>query len=345
MENADPPKLLPGAEQIMQVCAVHDGIVLSTSLGRVVYLRSNSGAVRWQTQLIDHPLNRLLACDDFTVLQITYANHNVALATLDNYDGQMLSLRKSVPNVTPFLPINVALSDDGLLVWTLRDRIMACDLYEPGDAAMDSTGGSTKPLNPIYRDMRSPDQLRVVQNNVLAMCSNSDGVHLIIHPLSELEATLNHESHAPKALPLSTEAQKGSAFIRLGGAWVYCVGPKWLQAYHLANASENAWTGKLSQDLTPDIHDAFVGKDYLVLLDEPGSGLKGPAKSIVPLHLLQMFSRQHVVSDSTHESGQLMIVPRIADPSGILQWQAVDGGFYYRSGDNKLHFLRGARVD
>ena len=28
--------------------------------------------------------------------------------------------------------------------------------------------------------------------------------------------------------------------------------------------------------------------------------------------------------------------------AGIDQWQAVEGGFYYRSGDGQAHFLRGA---
>jgi hypothetical protein len=37
------------------------------------------------------------------------------------------------------------------------------------------------------------------------------------------------------------------------------------------------------------------------------------------------------------------MVHDIAEPAGITQWQAVDGGVYYVSGDHKLHFLRGSR--
>jgi len=35
-------------------------------------------------------------------------------------------------------------------------------------------------------------------------------------------------------------------------------------------------------------------------------------------------------------------VPTIATP-GIVQWLPTEGGFYYRTSDRKLHFLRGAK--
>ena len=44
------------------------------------------------------------------------------------------------------------------------------------------------------------------------------------------------------------------------------------------------------------------------------------------------------------QSGRLDFKVDLTDSAGITgAWQAVDGGFYFLTGDQKLHILRGAR--
>jgi hypothetical protein len=86
--------------------------------------------------------------------------------------------------------------------------------------------------------------------------------------------------------------------------------------------------------------EAFFGKKHVVLL-----GQVTPANVPMPgaaRHWLTGYSRAPVGNGSSKESGMLEFSEPVVHPAGIDQWQAVDGGFYYRSLDRKLHFLQGA---
>jgi hypothetical protein len=50
-----------------------------------------------------------------------------------------------------------------------------------------------------------------------------------------------------------------------------------------------------------------------------------------------------VDKNADRESGRLDHIASITDPAGISEFQGVDGGLYYQTGDRKLHFLKGAR--
>ncbi len=60
-------------------------------------------------------------------------------------------------------------------------------------------------------------------------------------------------------------------------------------------------------------------------------------------YLLQANSRKLVQSEDEKqpdESGRFDYALEIKDPAKIRSWQAVDGGVYYVSGDDKLHWLK-----
>ena len=54
---------------------------------------------------------------------------------------------------------------------------------------------------------------------------------------------------------------------------------------------------------------------------------------------LLAFSRAPLAGAAGPESGLLEHPHTITDPATMLAWQPVDGGFYYLTGDQKLHFL------
>lgn len=344
-DAAGPPAVPPGEEQVWQLRPAGDRILAATSTGRLVCLGAADGKLLWQTRLASHPIDRLLANEDFAVVKVTADDNSVQLLTLDNYDGQIQNLKRfSADN--GLVPVNLALSNDGLLAWTLPDRLQVRDLYEPGDAVMDSTGG--KSLNPednivnqngqpapIYAGMVGPNQLMFAGNKILTL--ENQGHFLTIHPLSDLQLTLTSKVAPPKPVPLQTKAQDPSAWLQVSGAWVYCIGTKTLMAYNINAPADKKWEGMMEQD-TSNIREAFVGRDFVVLVDEfirrHGRGVAAPIKK------LHCFNREEFAAG---ESGLRVHAPVINDPAGIVQWQAVEGGFCYLSADHNLHTLLGAR--
>jgi hypothetical protein len=137
------------------------------------------------------------------------------------------------------------------------------------------------------------------------------------------------------------------------------------------------WNGTLDKPSTPNVQfqDPYVGQDHLVLLDRPtpkappaapnpnvgpgvgvgvGIGIRPPnvvapnagnaAAAVVPTRIIRLHCYSRTIEGGSKvESGLNTQYPYVRDDSGIADVEGVDGGFYYLTGDKKLHFLKGVR--
>ena len=91
-----------------------------------------------------------------------------------------------------------------------------------------------------------------------------------------------------------------------------------------------------------------VTQGYVVVVSEPVGAAAAAARARraagAPTTSIQLqpISRAPVGDDPGRESALLEQPQTITDPATILAWQPVNGGFYYLTGDQKLHFLKGA---
>ena len=96
-----------------------------------------------------------------------------------------------------------------------------------------------------------------------------------------------------------------------------------------------------------NVRDLIITRGHAIVLAEPGAGPRQRRQPViaVPANLpqyLQFVAFSRAPDQSGKESGLMEYKLPINLNSPILRWQPVDGGFYYLSGDQKLHFMRGA---
>ena len=125
------------------------------------------------------------------------------------------------------------------------------------------------------------------------------------------------------------------------------VGPQTILSYNLDRPAET-WKGMVDPATPTNIRDAFIGQDFLVLLDKPPSNAAGlpprPEEANQPAKTwrLHAYGRYPVSAENPGESGRLDYVREVTDPAGITNaWQAADGGFYFLTAAGRLQMLAG----
>jgi hypothetical protein len=279
----------------------------------------------------------------------------VQVAALDSFSGQLIK-RWAFNNDPAQAPVNMALGAGGTLVYTLPDRICGKNLNEPGAEANWEVAAQSPGL-PLYTGMTGPDQLVIDEGSmpegrILALCNAArepgQSVYVRVHSLETGRAI---RSKAPdgkqeiETLLASTAKAGAGVSLRTAGPYLYVLGPQSLVSYdlerQLRGADPNPPAG--ARRVYPDsqIREAYIGSDHLVLLDEVGwnPGFNANNRPPTSCRLLAYWRGQ----TENGESGLLNHDPIVMSEAGIVQWQPVQGGFYYRTKDRKLHFLHGAR--
>ena len=350
-----------GPEKISQVWPLDDRLIASTSAGRVICLDGNTGKLIWQTHLGSKAIERLVASEDFTALKMTDEG-TTRLLVLDNFNGDIHKLIcvASDPNL---IPINIAMSPDGMLVWTLVDRFCGKDLYEP-DSAVNSVD-SRKPtfqypntprdannlngavMNGTYFGCNQRGQLLIRNRQVIALEQN--GRFVSVHSLED-GSLLTHRSGGQNVPTLLTtgisQAFNGQSAdvpvtLHLVGSNLYAYGPRSLLGYNLDDP-EKSWRSDTGMSISPNYRTAIPTRDFLVMAGEPGTK-KFVENAATRIYQLRFYKRTIPKETPGVEGGKLEQTHDLAEPAGIIAWQAVEGGLYYLSGDHTLHFLRGAR--
>jgi outer membrane protein assembly factor BamB len=235
-------------------------------------------------------------------------------------------------------------------------------------------------FNPIYAGATNPDQLLISEGRILVV--NSNGKYVSVHSLETGKLIVNTQEDGRRAeARLATAMGENNEAVNDWGVAMTVVGSKLYVTsrrngpvcYNL-DKTNLLWNGTIDKPTTPNVNfqEPFIGQDYFVLLDRPapkagpqagaGPGLPGgppippvpgafvpaavaaapPANPMTNTARLHCYTR--AVFDKTgRESGKINYYPYLRDDSGIGEVQAVEGGFYYLTGDKKLHFLKGAR--
>ncbi|HEX8521047.1 MAG TPA: PQQ-binding-like beta-propeller repeat protein [Tepidisphaeraceae bacterium] len=311
-------------ESIDHVMPVGDRVIVGTSSGRVFAVELASGQVVWQMRVTDLGMDQLLASDDFVAVRMLGDGGSEIIA-FETGSGQVV-MRKTFPD-TP--PENMALAPDGTLVWTMPDRVYGKDLNEPEKPlkfGTQSVGGGGQ----MFHGAVAAEQLVVADGKILAL---SD--------MGQMVRVLSLETGREIAAPIGTQATAATnwaVWLRVLGPRLYIITNKTVSSRSVTDPEDYAQGAEVPNTAT--MTEAYFGKKHVVLL-----GQVTPANVPVPgaaRYWLNAYSRARVEGSARTESGAIEVSEPVINPAGIDKWQPVDGGFYYRSLDRKVHFLQGA---
>lgn len=97
----------------------------------------------------------------------------VQLFALDTYSGRIIG-NKAFASQGGSVPVNMALSADGTLVYTLPDRLCLRDLYKAWDEdeKVVTSTAQGQPAQPIYAGANQPGQLVIAEGRILAVADS-----------------------------------------------------------------------------------------------------------------------------------------------------------------------------
>jgi outer membrane protein assembly factor BamB len=343
-----PPVPLPrtGEEAIVDERVLGDRVIFDTNDGRVLTLSLDAGKLLWQVKLADRAPTHLLASEEFVVARFTSAgNASADIAVLDASSGQTLSRQSFAPqnNAPGNVPVNVALSPDGMLVMLTGSQIVGKDLFEPGG-----------PANPTYRvpandgalrfqNSFNPEHLQIIGERIVVVGSDNAGSFVKMFAVrGGMPMPFNDGTALLHVDPTISGEQ---FFIRAAGSRIYVGTRKEIRAFDLLRGS--SWPGTIDPSTRQTLRDLIIASGHVIAVTVP-AGAPGPAGAPAPvaapiMRRMQISAFSRASDPKGVESGRYDYNYPIASTTSILKWQVVDGGLYYLSGDQTLHFLAGAK--
>jgi hypothetical protein len=247
----------PAAEEIAAVRPIgEERVVFATTTGRVVAVDLSSGKIAWQTRVCDVPFVQVLANDDFVAVRYPddTGSHIVAL---DTFAGQTV-FNLTVPAGSPNPPMNMALSPDGTLLYSLPDRICGKDLFESGTNLRFGKDPLNNPESRPFENAVGPDQLIVSQGQILAVGDQGQYVHVV-------SLDTGKESRPPLSTNAPPPPNQWRVGLRTVGPRLYVVTRKSVHNYDLDRPSPDpsnpglAVTMQTEPPGSPAIANAFIG--------------------------------------------------------------------------------------
>jgi len=258
------------------------------------------------------------------------------------------------------LPVNVELAGDGTLVWLTPWGVVGKDLFESGD--MPRFGGGPIPpregggtvVEAAFANTTGDDQFVIADGRILAVATSGGKTGVRVMSLETGQMLKGEDGTTP--MELATEAPLGGRVsIRVVGSMLYMVSPGLVKACDL-NAPEREWRSDKNLLLaderptqTASVREAVIARDQVVMIAEtrpeasrPGRAGRAARQPAGDVKTSRLFIYSRGPRPKGGEKGTLQYDPvDVAEPTGVLAWQAVDGGLYYLAGDTTLHFLKG----
>jgi hypothetical protein len=335
----------PANEQIDKVRVLSDRAIVGTSDGRIIALDLDGGKPLWQTRLGDHAASHLVANDDFVAARIgDDSDISAQVIVFDAFSGQVLARRNfGSDSGIVTVPRNLALSADGFLVLLLPDRIIGKDLFEPGGLDRPSYQRAAQPINttPPFASSTSSDHLQICSDRIIAI--GDEGMTVRMFALRGGAPLMFGQS---AMLRLDPTAAGGTLMMRTTGPMLYIANQRRILSYNLDNNSN--WSSDLASQTAVSLRDLFVARGHVVAVTVSGpAGVRTRAPVVDPAAKIQLQAFLRTTLPNGNESGLWEHTVSISgeDSRGIVGWQPVDGGFYYLTGDQKLHFLAGAKTE
>jgi hypothetical protein len=315
------------AERVEHVRPRGDRVIFATSGGRIAAIDTGSGQLVWQTRPGEAPMEQVVANDDFVAVRFT-DDSGPRLVALETFGGQAVLRTTFSPETAP---LNIQLAPDGTLLYTRPDRICGKDLYEPGNT-LKFGQNPIADGNRIFEGAGGPDQIVIAEGRIFAAADAGQFIRVL--------SLIDGREIANR---LSSEATDWNVRMRVVGSRLYVFDSKTVTSYQV-DRDDESWRGRIDSFQPPTIRDEFIGKQHLVLLDQPTTPNAEPPGDVSPRFRLLAYGRYPTAPDRHDESGKFDQSVDVTHPVGInlKQWQAVEGGFYYRSVDGKAHFLKGS---
>jgi hypothetical protein len=268
---------------------VGDRVLVSTTSGRLLSVDAPTGRVAWQARLSDRALDRVVATEDFVVVRTSDPN-TVRLVVLDTFTGQHIGTKPFA--VQPgMVPMNMALSADGTLVYTLPQALVLKDLYKSWTDPAAEKLIPGPPQQPPYTGATRPDQLIIAEGRILALADGGPQIGVTPDKYVRL-----HSLETGLALPLKFKTGKGDEEVdrvlttsnkswdvglRVIGSHLYVIGSRAIVSYNLDRPAES-WSTVYTLP-NANIRDAFIGQDFLAALEQPDAIAQpgGPAAAQV----------------------------------------------------------------
>jgi hypothetical protein len=340
----DEPALVPVTdEQILHVRPLSDRVIVATSLGRVIALDLGDGQPLWQARPTDRVIERLLATDDF-VAAVFNDEISLQVVAVDSSTGQT-ALRR-VFSRDGFLPVNFALAPDGKLIWVTHETLVAKDLFDPSDRPTFSrtVRGGASSEGAFGVEARNPDQLQVFEGYIAVLADggqfirvfNLDDGRPVTVDSRELRQALDYKPR--------TDASDFASNVQMltVGTRLYAVGRFTLRS-HDVERPRNTWNRNFQDPLLWQAREAVATADLLLILEDMLPQRRTQVRQGgQPVPSLRIVAFNRTTLPSGVESGKLEHEFVITEPSGIpeRQYQVVDGGIAYVTGDQKLKLLR-----
>ncbi len=330
---------LGDANQWNHLAICGDGVMVAGAGGRLVCLAAGDGKLRWQYQWTGGVIERLEAAGEFVAVLHSDGNESHLLA-MDAVDGRVVFNRSYAGQAGPGVQ-NIALGEDGMLVWTLDDALCGKDLYQPGDQADWQTTVSNRAL-PIFSALRRPDQLLLSDGRVIAVSNDKNSrkmVRLYSQQTGRALRYVPREGESAMEAILPVPSDNGDVHLRLAGDRLYAFSGKSLVSYHL-DEPRLSWTKPADARVVENIRDCWVGRDYVVLANQIHMGEEINEENV---HWrLDCFSRMILPNQPRVESGQWVFDPTIQAAAGVSQVVAVEGGFGFLTRGHQFCWLVGA---
>jgi hypothetical protein len=332
---AGPQRPMPNTgEQVRDVRIVGDRLIVNTTAGRVAAMAIADGAIAWQARVGDRGADRVEASDDFYALLVR-DELMTNLLVLDPATGQP-RFRRTLGRDNGVGIANFAMAIDGTLVYLTADRLIGKDLYDPQDKPSFQTDRSVNE-NMVFMNTTQPGQMVIADGRILVMAFaglNQQSARAFSLADGKPVRYRDEKTRRETVARFNPEASTSPVTIHAVGSRMYLVGARTVVCYEL-DSGVREWSRSVRSDWT--IREVFIGRDYLVVLDQ----VKSAAENRIPQLQLNSYSRQLV--NGVRQSGNHDYAPLVDPKGGIVpgQWQAASGGIVLRTGDNQLLLLRG----
>jgi hypothetical protein len=326
----------PAVEGFQQVRPLTDRVVIGTTHGRILALDLADGKPLWQIRPGDRGASHLLASDDFIATRVVDESGVVQLAVFDTFSGQNISRRTFTQEGGNLpLPVNLALSPDGRLVVLFQDRLAVKDLFSPDGIERLELDMINKPFDPSMPFAMSvgADQLQISGETIYVLSDNFQQIRLF----SLLDGK-PMKSGRTTAMYSAAERPTAPAMMRVIGSAIFVTSSREVR---YRDPEKGHWEFLLDAATATRLRDLVVARGHVLVLTEFG-GPRGAPQANQPATSVRISAFSRATVETGAESGLYQFFSEISDNSGITKWQVVDGGFYYLSADQKLHFLRGA---
>lgn len=333
----------PGAdEQILHVRCLSDRVIVATTQGRLIALDLSDGQPVWQVRPTDRTIERLLGTDDF-VIGIFNDEASMQVVAVDATTGQTVLRR--VFSRDGYLPVNVALSPDGKLIWLTHETLVGKDLFDPSDRPTfaRTVRGGAGGEGAFGIEPRAADQLLIFDNYIAALADGGQFIRVFSlddgRPITLVSPELN-QALEYKARTDANDWQSNVQILNVGTR-VYAVGRFTLRSHDVENP-RLSWNRRI--DATPrwQAREAAVAASYLLVMEDLLPARRTQLRQTgqtAPALRIAAFNRAPLPGGG--EIGRLDHYYEIVEPSGIpdRQYQLVDGGVVYLTGDQKLKLI------